>query len=97
MDAYSDLHDLKNLGRTTVQWLNAIGVHSRADLETKGVVTAYQAMRARGFRATRVALYSLHGALTDTPWRALSEETKRTLIVEASEDLDHEIYGHAVN
>ncbi len=97
MDAYSDLHDLKNLGRTTVQWLNAIGVHSRADLESKGVVTAYQAMRARGFRATRVALYSLHGALIDTPWRALSSETKRTLVVEAGEESDNEIYRHAVS
>lgn len=97
MDASTDLHDLKNLGRTTVQWLKAIGVHSRADLESKGVVTAYQAMRARGFRATRVALYSLHGALTDTPWRALSDETKRTLVVEAGEDLDDEIYRHAVS
>ena len=96
MDAYSDLHGLKNLGRTTVQWLNAIGVHSRADLETKGVVTAYRAMKARGFRATRVALYSLHGALTDTPWRALSDETKHTLIIEAGEELEAEFYRHAV-
>lgn len=92
MDAYSDLHGLKNLGRTTVLWLNAIGVHSRTDLEAKGVVAAYLAMRARGFRATRVALYSLHGALTDTPWRDLPEHVKRQLVRDAGADLEVEDY-----
>lgn len=92
MDAStSDLHTLKNLGRTTVLWLRAIGVHSRADLETKGVVSAYLAMRARGFRATRVALYSLHGALVDIPWRDLDDATKRELILAAGESPEPEL------
>ena len=69
MDAYSDLHGLKNLGRTTVLWLNAIGVHSRTDLEAKGVVAAYLAMRARGFRATRVALVQRAASAKSRRWR----------------------------
>ena len=95
-DAVSDLHGLKNLGRTTVLWLHAVGVHSRADLEKVGVVTAYLAMRERGFRATRVALYSLYGALHDVPWRDLSDRDKARLSAEAGEDLDQEVYRQAV-
>ena len=94
-DAPSDLHGLKNLGRTTVLWLNAIGIHSRAELEANGVVNAYLAMRGRGFRATRVALYSLYGALADISWRDLRADIKRQLILEAGEAPDSEIYRPA--
>lgn len=83
-DALSDLHGMKNLGRTTVLWLHAIGIQCRADLEATGVVNAYLAMRERGFRATRVALFSLHGALADMSWRDLSEAEKARLIAEAN-------------
>ena len=94
-DAPSDLHGLKNLGRTTVQWLHAIGIHSRAALEANGVVSTYLAMRGRGFRATRVTLYSLHGALADISWRDLRDDVKHQLIRDAGEQPDLELYRQA--
>lgn len=94
-DAPSDLHGLKNLGRTTVLWLNAIGIHSRAELERYGVVNAYLTMRRRGFRATRVALFSLYGALNDISWRDLQDDIKRQLIIDTGGEPDSEHYRQA--
>ena len=94
-DAPSDLHAMKNLGRTTVQWLNAIGIHSRTQLEASGAVNAYLAMRSRGFRATRVALYSLHGALADISWREVPQDVKRQLTLDAGEVPESELYRQA--
>jgi DNA transformation protein len=75
----SDLDAMTNLGRTTVHWLQAIGVRSRADLERVGIEAAFLAMRGRGFRVTRVTLYSLYGALNGTPWRQVSAADKARL------------------
>lgn len=75
----SDLDALTNLGRTTVHWLQAIGIRSRADLERVGVTSAFLAMRKRGFRVTRVTLYSLFGALHGIPWRQVSAADKAEL------------------
>lgn len=78
----SDLHALPNLGRTTVQWLRAVGIHSRDELERRGPVTAFRAMRDRGFRTTKAVLYSLHAALTEQNWRELSDGEKTSLLEE---------------
>ena len=60
-----ELQTLKNLGKTSSQWLHAVGIHSASDLRRHGAVEAYRAVRARGFRASKVLLYSIEGALLD--------------------------------
>ena len=60
-----ELQHLKNLGKTSAQWLHAVGIHSANDLRRYGAVGAYRAVRARGFRASKVLLYAIEGALLD--------------------------------
>jgi len=47
-----ELQHLKNLGKTSAQWLHAAGIHSASDLRRLGAVGAYQAVKTRGFRAS---------------------------------------------
>ena len=66
-----ELQHLKNLGKTSAQWLHAVGIHSANDLRRCGAVGAYRAVRARGFRASKVLLYAIEGALLNVHWSEL--------------------------
>lgn len=48
-----ELQHLKNLGKTSAQWLHAVGIHSASDLRRLGAVDAYRAVRTRGFAHRR--------------------------------------------
>ncbi|MET1081351.1 MAG: TfoX/Sxy family protein [Pseudomonas sp.] len=74
-----ELQHLKNLGKTSAQWLHAVGIHSATDLRRLGAVSAYRAVRARGFRASRVLLYAIEGALLDMHWNDLPAAHKAEL------------------
>lgn len=80
-----DLIELKNLGKTSVQWLNAVGIRNREQLQAHGAVNAYMKVRGRGFKVSKVLLYALEGALTDASWNDLSAELKHQLLREAGE------------
>ncbi len=81
----SDLLDLKNLGNTSINWLRSIGVNSQDDLKNKGAVEAYHEIKQRGIRVSKVLLYALHGAMIDTHWNDLDDETKQQLLEQADE------------
>ncbi|MBD9485594.1 TfoX/Sxy family protein [Pseudomonas sp. PDM14] len=74
-----ELQHLKNLGKTSSQWLHAVGIHSANDLRRLGAVDAYRAVRARGFRASKVLLYAIEGALLDVHWSELPPAHKAEL------------------
>lgn len=76
----SDLLALKNLGITSVNWLHAIGVHSRADLERIGTIQAYNRIRERGIKVSKVLLYALEAALRDIHWSELEASEKCRLV-----------------
>lgn len=76
---HDELQDLKNLGKTSVQWLHAVGIHTATDLQRHGAVSAYQAVKSRGFRASKVLLYAIEGALLNVHWNELSAELKEQL------------------
>ncbi len=79
----NDLLYLKNLGNTSVNWLNAVGIQNRADLERLGPITAYNHIRERGIKVSRVLLYAMQAALLDIHWSELDPALKRHLIEEA--------------
>lgn len=83
----TDLLGLKNLGNTSVNWLRAIGVNNSRELRNIGAVTAYNRIRGRGFRVSKVLLYALEGALLDVHWNNLSPDLKRRLVEEAERKL----------
>ncbi len=76
----NDLMALKNLGNTSVNWLHAIGIHSRDDLARMGAVEAYNRIRQRGIKVSKVLLYSLHCALLDIYWTELDDLEKLKLL-----------------
>ncbi len=81
----SDLMELKNLGNTSINWLRSIGVKNQQDLENMGAVNAYNEIKQRGIRVSKVLLYALHGAMTDTHWNDLNSDTKKHLLDQADE------------
>ncbi|SDI80242.1 TfoX C-terminal domain-containing protein [Pseudomonas flavescens] len=80
-----ELQRLKNLGKTSSQWLHAVGIHTVTDLRRHGAVGAYRAVRARGFRASKVLLYAIEGALLDIHWSELPALRKESLNVQLEE------------
>ena len=84
-----ELQHLKNLGKTSAQWLHAVGIHSANDLRRYGAVGAYRAVRARGFRASKVLLYAIEGALRDVPWQQLPAPLKEELNRNLGSELDN--------
>ena len=80
-----ELQDLKNLGKTSAQWLHAVGIHNATDLRRHGAVAAYQAVKARGFRASRVLLYAIEGALLNVHWNQLTPGIKESLNQQVAE------------
>lgn len=79
----TDLMALKNLGNTSVNWLLAIGIHNRDELAHIGAVEAYNRIRQRGIKVSKVLLYALHGALTDMHWTQLDGTEKQRLLEDA--------------
>ena len=84
-----ELIELKNLGKTSVQWLNAVGIRNLEQLQEVGAVGAYLKVKDRGFRVSRVLLYALEGALTGTHWNDIEQERKTLLLREAGETGSH--------
>ena len=79
----SDLLTLKNLGNTSVNWLHAIGIHTREELAQIGPVQAYNRIRERGIKVSKVLLYALQAALLDIHWSQLDPMLKARLVAEA--------------
>lgn len=84
----SDLLTLKNLGNTSVNWLRAVGISNYDELKRCGAVHAYNKIRRRGFRVSKVLLYALHGALLDAHWNELDPDLKNRLVEEADTMLE---------
>ena len=83
----TELISLRNLGKTSVQWLRATGIHTAEELHRRGPVAAYCAVRARGFRASRTLLFAIAGALQDVHWNQLDPDYKQQLLQQLEEYL----------
>jgi DNA transformation protein len=74
-----ELQQMKNLGKTSAQWLHAAGIHNEADLRRLGAIDAYRAVKTRGFRTSKVLLYAIEGALLGKYWCELPREVRASL------------------
>ncbi len=79
------LIELKNLGRTSVQWLNAVGIRDPQQLEQIGAVEAFCKIKGRGFKVSKVLLYALEGALINAHWNQLDSDHKQRLLNQAQQ------------
>lgn len=75
-----ELLTLRNLGKTSAQWLHASGIHSAEQLRQLGPVSAYMHVRNRGFRASRSLLFAIAGALQNVHWNDLDADYKSSLL-----------------
>jgi DNA transformation protein len=74
------IESLPNLGPYIAKRLADIGVLNARDLRAIGSVEAYARLKFRfGREITLNALWAMDAALSDTDWRHLSDDRKRTL------------------
>jgi len=72
--------NLSEFGEKSAAWLNAIGVHTLADIEREGVVEVYvRVKRAFPHKVTLNMLWGLQAAVLGIPWNALPPEMKAEL------------------
>lgn len=79
---------LKNIGPKTAPWLHAIGVHTRADLETMGALMAYKIVQHQQRDVNLLWLYALEGALQNRAWNSFSAEERDAMRAAAEGDLE---------
>ncbi len=77
---------LLNLGERTSERLRAAGIPDEATLRAVGATEAYRRLKAAFPRqVTAVALYALHGALTNIHWNDFPPEVKAQMIARVSD------------
>lgn len=72
---------LANLGPKSGQWLNAVGVYTRRDLEALGPVNAYRLLKQHGYPVSLNLVYAIEGALRGLDWNRLPLALKTELRV----------------
>jgi len=73
------LSSLRNIGPVSRPWLAAAGIRSRKDLEARGAVDVWLAIKSKEPRASLNLLYALEGARTDRSWSSLSPAERASL------------------
>jgi len=66
------LRDLRNLGPTSENWLNKVGINSKDELDSVGALEAYKKIKFAGYKPTKNLYYALVGAINDKDWRDIS-------------------------
>ena len=70
---------LINLGPKSEQWLQAIGVYTRDDLQQIGAIDCYRILKAQGYPVTLNLVYAIEAALMDIHWTKLTTQQKQSL------------------
>ena len=86
--AASEVGRMRNLGPASERMLNAIGIHTAAELREIGAVNAYRLLALRGYRPSLNLVWAIEAALTDTHWADLPDETKARLKAELESPWD---------
>ncbi len=75
----TELISMRNIGKELERKLKIIGINSAEDLKKIGSKEAFFKLKMRFPEVCLVHLYTLEGAITDTDFNKLSEETKKDL------------------
>lgn len=85
------VNQLQGLGKKSSQWLNQIGIYTRADLQQTGAITAYAMLKQQGIGSPSLnLLYAMVGALEGHHWTEIKKQQKAELIMqlEAHAEMD---------
>jgi DNA transformation protein and related proteins len=85
-DLREPIHNLLNLGPTSVAWLRDVGIATIADLEAYGPVAAYRLVKRKQPSASLNLLWALAAGLQGKDWRKLTDKEKRLLQDELNAD-----------
>lgn len=80
----TELTSLRNIGKTSAEWLETVGITTRQELESLGAAGVYRAVKQAGFRPTLNFLWAVAGAILDIHWTALPAEVKKQLLQEVA-------------
>ena len=83
------LAKLRNLGPASAKMLEASGIRNEQALREAGPVEAYIACKLKGFNPSLNLVYAIAGALSDTDWRELPKEERKSLRLQI--DAAHDI------
>ncbi len=75
----AELISMKNIGKELERKLKTIGISSVEDLKRIGSKETFFQLKQRFPEVCLVHLYTLEGAITNTEFNKLSEETKKDL------------------
>ena len=75
----AQLSSLKNIGKEIERKLKTIGINSAEELKEIGSKDAWFRLKLKYPEICLVHLYTLEGAIRDTEYNQLSEETKQDL------------------
>lgn len=75
----AELSSLKNIGKEIERKLKTIGISSAEELKEIGSKDTWLRLKIKYPEICLVHLYTLEGAITDTEYNQLSEETKKDL------------------
>jgi DNA transformation protein len=80
----SELTRIRNLGPQCARWLQAIGVHTEAELRELGAVNAYRLLVLRGYRPGMNLVYAIEAGLRGEHWARLAPEIRERLRAEVA-------------
>ena len=75
----SELTSMRNIGKEMARKLTAVGIDTPEKLREAGAKQAFFQMKSIFPHVCLVHLYTLEGAITDTDYNCLTEETKKDL------------------
>jgi DNA transformation protein len=70
---------LLNLGPKSAAWLDAAGIHTRAQIVKLGPIGVCRKLLENGRPVSVLMAYAIEGGLSGTHWNALPAETKQAL------------------
>ena len=80
--AATPVNRLRNLGPVSSQWLGAVGIKTRGDLQKFGPPAAFRLVKQKYPKASLNLLWAIAGALKDQDWRDLSAKERKRLLIE---------------
>ncbi len=75
----TELSSMKNIGKELERKLKIIGINTAEELRQVGSKNAFFKLKMRFPEVCLVHLYTLEGAITNTDFNKLSEDTKKDL------------------
>ena len=85
-DRSEPIENLRNIGPNSAAWLREAGIKTVADLAEIGPAGAFRLVKRREPGCTWNLLWAMAAGLEGKDWRELSEEEKKALLSEISEE-----------